>query len=284
MKNYEAPLLFLYMACAYALNYPFLKIAFGMEPPMVVLFFRIFFALISSIPYIILNLKRFPSGLRDNSIVFAVSMLNIVGFMGLWFVGESMVSAALSSILVYTYPIFNVLLSMAFTGERPGGGAKAGLIVGFAGVILVSIANVQIAGYAGIVLLLVSAVSWAGGTVLFKKMTPHMEVRSVNVLQYAYSMPILLIFALFTGYSGFTHLNLEFIGIGFYLGLFGTYLPYLVYLLLFRNYSISRISPYFFIVPALSVIFSMIILGETIGLTTIAGFAVISVGIFLSNR
>ncbi len=272
------------MACAYALNYPLLKIAFAMEPPLVVLFYRVLFALVSSLPFLLLNIRKFPVGRTDNLLVLSVSMLNIVGFMGLWFLGESMVSANLSSILVYTYPLFNVLLSMVFINENPGKRTIVGMIIGFAGVVMVASTNIYVNGYLGIILLISSAVSWAGGTVLFKKKTPHIDVRAINVLQYAYSLPVILVLALMFGNFPFSGLTPEFLGVGFYLGLVGTYIPYLIYLMLFRNYQVSRISPYFFVIPAISIVFSSVLLGETISLLTAVGFAVISVGVFLSNR
>ncbi|MCL5793518.1 MAG: DMT family transporter [Candidatus Thermoplasmatota archaeon] len=284
LKDSEATLLFLFMACSYALNYPILKIAFTMEPPLVVLFYRILFALVSSFPFLVFKLKEFPVRHGDNVVVLLVSMLNIVGFMGLWFIGESMVSASLSSILVYTYPLFNVLLSVIFIREKPGKGTIAGMIIGFIGVIMVASANVYLNGYLGVVLLIVSALSWAAGTAVFKKKTAHIDVRTINVLQYAYSLPVILVLTYVVGGSPFSGLTPEFIGVGLYLGLVGTYVPYLIYLILFRNYSISKISPYFFIIPAISVVFSSILLGERISLLTASGFAVISFGVFLSNR
>ena len=93
-----------------------------------------------------------------------------------------------------------------------------------------------------------------------------------------------LVLALATGGSPVYGISLEFVGIGAYLGLVGTYLPYLVYLILFRNYNVTRISPFFFIIPAISIAFSVLFLHETIGLLTVAGFGIISLGIFLSNR
>ncbi len=274
----------MYMSVAYAINYPLLKIAFQLDPPMVILFLRIFFALLGSLPFIILNFRRFPHGLKDNLLVFTVSMLNIVGFMGLWFVGESLVSASLSSILVYTFPIFNVLLSILFVGERPRWTAYAGLAFGFLGVVLVSLDNLEASGILGIALLILSALCWSIGTVVFKKATPHMDVGAVNVMQYVYSLPFLLFLALISPGFSLGGLTPTVIGIGAYIGIVGTYLPYLAYLLLFRNYSISKISPFFFLVPAISVILSFIFIGEAISLTTILGFVVISGGILLSNR
>ncbi len=284
MKDSEAALLFIFMACAYAVNYPLIKFALGMEPPMVVLFYRVSFALVSSIPFIAMNLRKFPTGLRDNLLVLLVSMFNIVGFMGLWFTGESMASAHLSSILVYTYPIFNVLFSVIFVGEKASAGTVAGMAIGFAGVILVAFSNLSFTGYLGIFLLVSAAISWTCGTVIFKRTVPHVDVRTVNALQYVYSVPVILVLALATGGSPVYGISLEFVGIGAYLGLVGTYLPYLVYLILFRNYNVTRISPFFFIIPAISIAFSVLFLHETIGLLTVAGFGIISLGIFLSNR
>jgi Integral membrane protein DUF6. len=53
--------------------------------------------------------------------------------MGLWFLGEKSEPASISSILVYTYPIISVLLSVIFLGEKLNLYQILGLFFGFSG-------------------------------------------------------------------------------------------------------------------------------------------------------
>ena len=68
------------------------------------------------------------------------------------------------------------------------------------------------------------------------------------------------------------------------MGVLGTAIAYLIYLYLFRKYSVSSISAMFFTVPALSIVFSFFILNETNTIFTYIGFALISAGIYFSSR
>ncbi|MCL4343114.1 MAG: DMT family transporter [Candidatus Thermoplasmatota archaeon] len=274
---------FLAMAVFWGLNYPMLKIAFAYEPPLFVLLFRVIFALGGALVVFRKQLV-FPKGRRENAVLFLISSFNITLFMGLWFIGEESVSAALSSILVYSYPLFNVLGSAIFLGDRPPGISIAGLILGFIGLIIISGSNFTSAYSAGIVLLLGSAVCWAAGTIIFKKYAKGMGVATVNVFQYVYALPVLLIVSLIFEGNAISSPGLPFLSVTAYIGILGTAIAYFIYLHLFRNYSVSSISSFFFAVPAISIVLSSLILSENLSMITYGGFAVISLGIFLSSR
>ena len=96
---------FIAMASFWAINYPFVKIALQYEPPMMVLLFRVLFALVFSFAIFFRSMK-IPLDLKTHLKIFGFSLLNITIFMGLWFTGEETVSASLSSLIIYSYPYF----------------------------------------------------------------------------------------------------------------------------------------------------------------------------------
>lgn len=274
---------FFMLALFWGLNYPMLKIAFLYEPPLFTLLFRIIFAMISAV-IIFWKSLTFPRTFRAHGIMFSVSMLNITLFMGLWFIGESYVSASLSSILVYSYPLFNVLLSTLFLKDRPSGMGIAGLLAGFFGLFLISDSNFTGGLAAGIILLILSALSWAAGTVFFKKFARGIPLATVNVFQYVYSLPVMLFLSFALEAHQIVIPTTGFILVTLYIGTLGTAFAYYVYLHLFRRYKVTSISSYFFLVPAVSIVLSAVILRESLSLISYAGFAIISAGIFLSAR
>ncbi len=274
---------FFAMAAFWGLNYPMLKIAFYYEPPLFVLVFRILYALAGALIVFRKHLTL-PKTLKENLILLAISVFNISLFMGLWFVGEESVSASLSSVLVYSYPLFNVLGSAIFLRDRAKPVALIGLLFGFFGLFVISDSNFT-AGYSdGIILLIGSAVSWAAGTIIFKKYTRSINVATVNVFQYVYALPVILLFSTVFEYNSIKPVGLQFLGVTAYIGILGTGIAYFIYLHLFRNYNISSISSYFFAVPAISILFSAIILSERLSVLSYIGFGIISIGIYLSSR
>ncbi len=272
--------LFILMSLFWALNYSFLKIALIYEPPLVVLLFRIIFAAIFSVIFSYSSLKALK-GIGFIKLLI-MSLLNISLFMTLWFLGEETEPASISSILIYTYPIISVLFSSLFLNEKLTILKIIGTFIGFIGLVVIFIYQIQVEFSIGLFLLLSGAFMWAFGTVYYKKYLGTINQGAVNSIQFIYAIPVILIFAAFEG--GFKTLNLNFILITLYMGSLGTAVAYFIYLSLLKRYNVSHISPYLFSVPAFSIFLSIIINNEIITLNTLAGFLLISIGIFLSSR
>ncbi|MGC8574531.1 MAG: DMT family transporter [Thermoplasmata archaeon] len=272
--------LFILMSLFWALNYSFLKIALIYEPPLVVLLFRIIFAAIFSVIFSYSSLKALK-GIGFIKLLI-MSLLNISLFMTLWFLGEETEPASISSILIYTYPIISVLFSSLFLNEKLTILKIIGTFIGFIGLVVIFIYQIQVEFSIGLFLLLSGAFMWAFGTVYYKKYLGTINQGAVNSIQFIYAIPVILIFAAFEG--GFKTLNLNFILITLYMGSLGTAVAYFIYLSLLKRYNVSHISPYLFSVPAFSIFLSIIINKEIITFNTLAGFLLISIGIFLSSR
>lgn len=273
-------LLFLVMSSAWALNYSFLKIALRFEPPMVTLLFRMIFAVIFSIPFSYSSIRHF----RDIGIVrlFVMSLLNVTLFMALWFIGEQTEPSNLSSILIYTYPIFSVLLSGVLLKENLTRGRLIGLVIGFLGVVVIFYNELTVNLGVGLFLLLGASMSWAIGTVFYKKYLKEADMGTVNSFQFIFALPPILAAAIF--YGGYRPLVTSFILITIYMGSIGSSVAYFIYWGLIRKYKVSHVSPYLFTVPALSILFSMLINSEMATPLILAGFAMIAIGIFVSSR
>ncbi len=283
MSRYGEVALFTMMASFWALNYVLLKYALLYQGPLYVLSMRIGVAALISLA-VFGRKVEWPKSLRLNFRLFLFSMLNIVVFMGLWFTGENTVSAGLSAIIVYSYPLFNVLFSRLFLRESLTPRILAGLFVGFAGVIVTFSGSFISGERTGITLLALGAISWALGTVYYKKFLARENSWTVNTMQYFYAFPVILVFAALTepfSIAGFT--NYQFLLTSIYMGSFGTTAAYFIYLYLFRHYKAASISSFFFAVPALSLVFSFIISGSTQSTVTLIGFLIISVGIYLGS-
>lgn len=271
------------MASSWALNYPLVKFAYAYQSAMSLLFFRIFFAAIFS--FIFFHRKiRFPRDLKTNLSLTLFGMLNIVFFMGFWFMGEQTQSSTISSIIVYTYPVLSIVFSAIFLKEKLSLVKSIGAAVGFIGMVLIFVEQLSISPGPGLFFLVMGALSWALGTIYFKKYLLHIGNYTVNSLQFLYVMPFVFVYDLSTGAFNFSTISLQFLAIVIYMGSLSTAVAYYIYLHLYSKYSVSSISSYFFAVPALSILFSYFILGENNTIFTYAGFTLISLGIYLTAR
>lgn len=276
-------LAFLAMASFWALNYPLVKFAYQAQSPLGLLFFRILFAAIFSFIFF-WNRISFPRDLKTNLSILVFGLLNIVFFMGFWFVGESTETSSISSIIIYTYPVISIVLSAVFLREKLTLPRVLGTTVGFVGMFLIFAEQLSIKPGIGLFFLIAGAISWASGTVYFKKYLLHAGNFTVNSLQFLYTLPLVFIFGMGTGAINFGTINLQFLAIVIYMGSLSTSVAYAIYLHLYSRYSVSSISSYFFAVPALSILFSYFIRGESNTLFTYFGFALISIGIYLSSK
>lgn len=99
------------------------------------------------------------------------ALFNIVGWHLLTGYGVSQMAAGRASIIAFTMPVWAALLGTAILGERMTGFKIAGLALGVAGLLVLigpELANLSAAPL-GAAFMLGAAVSWAIGTVLFKK-------------------------------------------------------------------------------------------------------------------
>lgn len=274
---------FLAMASSWALNYPLVKFIYAYQPPLAILFFRLLFAAIFS--FLVFGRKiTFPRDLKTHLHLAVFGILNLVFFMGFWFTGEGTESAGISSIIVYTYPIFSIVFSAVFLREKLTIVRVVGTVLGFLGLVLIFVEQLSINSGMGLVYLIAAAISWAFGTIYFKKYLLNVGNYTVNSLQFVYALPVVLFYVLATGGFNPSGFNFQFLAVVIYMGSLSTFVAYLIYLHLYSKYSVSSISSYFFAVPALSTIFSYFILGENYTLFTFAGFAFISLGIYFSSR
>lgn len=273
---------FIAMASFWALNYPLVKFALVYQSSLSLLFFRIAFAAVAST--IIFNRGiHIPRDLITNLKILLFSLLNLVLFMGLWFVGESTESSALSSIIIYSYPIITIALSALFLGEKLTKRRMLGTAIGFFGLILIFIQHLLVRPGIGLYLLVLAAISWSLATVYFRKYLVHVGSMTVNTLQFVYALPFILVIVLPYHMINVAQITPEFLGIMVYMGALSTAIAYWIYMRLYTKYAVSEISALFFTVPAISIVFSYFLLGEKSTLFTYAGFMLIAAGIFLSS-
>ncbi len=225
---------------------------------------------------------------RDWRVFAFLGMFNVVLFIGAQTFAVLYLPSGTAAVLIYLQPILVGVLAWTVLEEPLTGTKAAGLLLGFAGIVAVSSGGLL--GAAGEVTLfgvvsgVASALSWAIGTVGFKRY----EAR-ISTL-WAVALPFL------AGGAGLTVLGLflePFSGISWsgpllssvlYSAFIGTGLAWLLFFGLVRAGEASRVASFIFVVPLAAVAIGAVVLDEALGLPLLAGAALIVSGIYLVNR
>jgi drug/metabolite transporter (DMT)-like permease len=204
------------------------------------------------------------------------------------FRGLLLTSASRAVVFLYTAPFFVALGSYLFLGERLRAWQWGGLALSFAGVVLaigVPQANVDTSVLLGDLMIVAGGALWAAGTLVVKASAlVKAPAEKGMTYQVAVSLPI-LVFA--TWLSGETLTRVPgplAISLMIYQAIWVVGLTFLLWFMLVKTYSASKLSAFTFITPLFGVVASYLILHET--LTPVFGAAALLVmaGLYLVNR
>ncbi|MEM0139899.1 MAG: DMT family transporter [Ferroplasma sp.] len=277
-------ILFSIMIIFWALNYSLIKIALNFTSPSVLLFYRILF---SAIAIFIIFRKKIHLHISRKEIMplFILSMLNVLIWMELWFLAESTISASLASILIYTYPIISTLFAVVLLKEKHNSYVFAGIAIGFAGIIVIFSKSIISGLKIGDVLALLGAVIWSFGTIYYMKYHINRDRETTNFFQFTFAIiPALVIGGIADPKITIFEPSLYLIALILIISIPGTAIAYFAFLQLNRQYGVSTVSSFLFLVPALSVVFGIIILNEIPSIYEIIGFILVAIGIVFSAR
>lgn len=204
-----------------------------------------------------------------------------------WAIGQG-VPAALSSIIAALQPLMTALAAPFFIGERLSSTQKAGLCLGFFGVLLAVLPKffghgaAEIPAFALIINMLgMGAVTF--GTIYQKQYLQSGDIRAIATLQYVGALIVTVPFALALeslhvdfGFAFFALLGWSVLGIS--MG------AILLLLYLLRRGQVSRAASLIYLVPPLAALQAAAIFAEELTIPMIAGTAIVVAGVYLTNR
>ena len=202
--------------------------------------------------------------------------------------GLLLTSASRAVVFLYTAPFFVALGSYLFLGERLRASQWGGLALCFAGVALaigVPQANVDADVLIGDLLIVAGGAMWAVTTLLVKA-TALIKAPAEKSLGYqvALSIPILG-FAAWISDERITHVpGLMSLSLLAYQAIWVVGLTFLLWFVLVKTYSASKLSAFTFITPLFGVVASYFILHDTLTLAFGAAALLVIAGLYLVNR
>ena len=214
--------------------------------------------------------------------------------IGLMFAGEflalfpglRLTTASRGVIFLYTAPFFTALgAHVLLPSERLGWRQALGLAIAFAGVAAAFAEGLGAPGgsVAGDALCLAAGAMWGATTVAIKA-APRLRRLSVSrvlFVQLAYSAPILIAVAAFSGQWQVGHATPLAWGAWFYQTFVVAFASYLAWVWLIQRHAASRIAGFTFLTPLFGILAGVLLLGERFSPWVLLGLAAIAVGLRL---
>lgn len=224
-------------------------------------------------------------GLREHLAGYAlITVFNVVGFFGLQTIAIQHLPSGLAAVLVYLQPVITGVLAAPLLGEPLSGIKITGLLVGFAGIVVVSIGalrgNVSVLG---IVLAVASAVMWSLGTIAFKREAERIDPWWAVAVSFVVGGVLLTVAGAATEGLAVTW-SASFDWALAYSALIGTALAWALWFMLVGAGEASSAASYIFFVPLVSLVVGAVLLGESLDLSLLLGAALVVIGVYLVNR
>jgi drug/metabolite transporter (DMT)-like permease len=283
-------LLFWLLGIIWGTSFLWIKIAVTEISPFMLVSFRTLFALLGLGVFLLLvrSARAMWGEVRKRLWVFIVlGLFNIViPWLLISWAGQY-IDSGLSSILNSTMPLFTIVISPFFVpDDRFTLKKAAGLLTGFAGVVILLYPNIgeawsnHLAGQAAV---LFAALGYGGSTVFARKMAkglpPHMQA----FLQFFSATVMIWAFTLATQRPlVFPRLPITWLAL-LWLGLLGSGLAYIIYFDLLPRIGPTRMSMVTYILPLVGVLLGIIFLEERFYWGAIIGALLILSGITIVN-
>jgi drug/metabolite transporter (DMT)-like permease len=200
-------------------------------------------------------------------------------------IGEAYVSSGLAGILVASVPLLIAALAWRLVPhERVAGTRLVGLVVGFAGVVLLMGMQVRtgLAQLAGCALVLAASASYAGATLYLRSaladVSPLAAVSGAMIVATAAVSPLAAIET-----AGRPLPSFDALGLVVALGVFCSALAFHLYYVLVSQVGAAPAALNTYLSPAIAVCAGVAVLGEPLGASIVAGLLLILAGSWLTG-
>jgi drug/metabolite transporter (DMT)-like permease len=222
-------------------------------------------------------------------VIIAVAALfaNAVPYL-LFAVAEQTVDSSTAGIINATTPLWTVVLALAVRHQKTvTGWQAAGLIVGFAGAVLIftpwRTASALIS--AGGLECLAASVSYAIGYIYMDRFLARRGIGPVvlSACQLA-AAAVMLAIALAVSGAPAPHVTAEAVAAVAVLGIVGTGFAYVLNYQIIASEGATVASTVTYLLPVVAIVLGVVVLGETVTATMLAGIALVLIGVALTRR
>ena len=268
-------LLALCVPLIWGLGFTFAKAGLGEFPPLFLMGMR--FCLTALVLVWFVGIPR--------GHLWAICWIALIGATlqyGLTFTGLSLTDASLAVIVVQLEVPFATLLAMLVFRERPGWQCLIGILVAFAGVVLIA-GQPDLRGELWpMFLVMAGAFTWAVGQIMVKRLGVAVGGFALIAWVGVFAGPQMIVASLLieSGHAEALR-SATWVGWGtvIYLGLVMTALGYGIWFRVLARNPVSQVMPVLLLLPVFGVIGSIVILGERPGPSVLLGGAIVIAGV-----
>jgi drug/metabolite transporter (DMT)-like permease len=220
--------------------------------------------------------------------------LAAMGFLGIFLHqmlqahGLTLTTAVHTGWLIGLIPIWTALLSAAILREKLGSAKVAGLLMGFAGAALVvtrgnlSSGLLALPTTRGDLLILASTVNWAVYSVVGRRTLVRLgSARATAFAMLAGWAMLAPLFVLRAGWTEYAHISAAAWAAIAFLGIGCSGLGYLFWYAALEKLETSRVAAFLYLEPLVTLAAAVVLLGEPVHATTVAGGLIVLAGVFL---
>ena len=214
--------------------------------------------------------------------IFWISFVGSTLQYGMTFTGLSMLDASLAIIIIHLEVPFSVLLAAIILKDKPGIQRILGMLISFAGIVLIAGQPSLRGQLSAILLTAAGAMMWAVGQVMVKRLKNPPSGFALTAWIGVFSGPQMILGSFIFEDSQFESLaNASWIGWGviLYLALIMTVLGYGIWYSVLSRNPVSKVMPVMLLLPVFTIASSMFFLGEHPSLMIFMGAAVVIGGV-----
>lgn len=285
--NWVLGVLYVGMVLAWGLNFIFVKIGLSSSPPLWLAAFRAVLGTAGVAVGVLAwrSTVTLTSRERRDALLLGIPTTGL--FFGLWFSAATQVPPGQTAVVIYTFPLWVVVLSALFLQERTPILAWCSVVIGFLGVVLIEQPWVGAFGKIPLVAigeLLGAAACWAIGTIFLKARIRGPGLRTANVYQLLAGAVLLLLAAVVFEPHPIIGVTASFVESLLWLGLVGTSAANVVWFLLLERFPAPTVSTWAFLTPVVALIASVLIFAERLDAVQVVGVAAVLSGAFFVAR
>jgi drug/metabolite transporter (DMT)-like permease len=216
-----------------------------------------------------------------------MAAINIVIPFSLITWGEQSIDSGLAAILNGTVPLFAIVLAaMVLVDEPITLNRLAGLLIGFAGVILITSPTFDqgIGGsFEGELALIGSAISYAAAGVWARRMMRDAPAVTSAFGEVGFAFVITVVLAFVFEQPMATRVEVSTVVSVVWLGLIGSGLAFIGFFFLLSRWGATRTSLVAYLLPVVGVVLGVLVLQESVSLPVLLGMVLIIGGVALAN-
>ena len=262
----------------WGIGFTFAKAGLNEFPPLLLMGLRFSLASLALVWFV-----PIPRGQLKQ--IFLISFVGSTLQYGMTFTGLSMIDASLAIIIIHLEVPFSVLLAAIILKDNPGIQRILGMLISFAGIVLIA-GQPSLRGQMLAILLTTSgALMWAVGQIMVKHLENPPSGFALTAWIGVFSGPQMILGSFIIEESQLQSLaQASWIGWGviLYLAVIMTALGYGIWYRVLSRNPVSKVMPVMLLLPVFTIISSMLLLGERPATIIFFGGAVVIGGVSLT--